>query len=250
MLPVSASYPLRDLRSLSRTCVRISAGAVTVAMTFHDTWDDGLGARGWKLDANIDDPEIIAATSTPGDPIPTSVPVHDILDHLLCGFAPSGHRAEAMALAQLAQRTDTDPTPDYRQMVHEDLLAGRVIGESAYGFIGACLRAHLPPQAAAWDGAALMAALRAQLGEARLAELLVERLRALGRAGRAHAVLAWRLTGLPYQGRERIGWHLQRLLEDMDAWVQAQEYPALHGEIQIRTDSCELVSRNGYRLRA
>jgi hypothetical protein len=243
------AYPFRDLRSLPRTWVRVSAGAVAVAVTFRDTWEDGLGARGWKLDANLADPEIIGATSDTGDAIPTSVPVHDILDHLLCGFAPSGHRAEAMALAQLAHRTDTDPAPDYRQMVHEDLLQGRVLGESPYEFIGAGLRAHLPEDASTWDGRTLMAALRAKLGEALLTELLVARMRSLGQLGRPHAMLAWRLTGLPYHGRARIGRRLQRLLEDMDEWVSTQGLSAAAAEIRIRADGCELSVQGGVRLR-
>ncbi|WP_295881351.1 hypothetical protein [uncultured Thiohalocapsa sp.] len=247
MHPVAATYPLLDLRRLPRA--RVSAGAVTVAVTFRETWADGLGARGWKLDANLDDPEIIAATSTPGETIPTSVPVHDILDHLLCGFAPSGHRAEAMALAQLAQRTDTDPTPDYRQMVHEDLLQGRILGESPHAFIGAGLRAHLPRNADAWDGRTLMAALRAQLGEALLTELLVVRLRALGQLGRPHAMLAWRLTGFDFRHRGRLGDRLQRLLERMDAWVRTDGRPHATGEIRLRADLCEFAARNGPRLR-
>ncbi|MEA1051523.1 hypothetical protein U5801_17165 [Lamprobacter modestohalophilus] len=68
-------------------------------------WPDGFGARGWKLASAIDDPNIIASTPATGDQIPTAVFIHDILDHALCGLPPSGHRAESIALLQLAART-------------------------------------------------------------------------------------------------------------------------------------------------
>lgn len=249
MALVHGDYPFLDLHALPRGWVCVHPGAVGVAVSYRTIWDDGLGAGGWKLDANLDDPEIIAVTSVISGRIPTSVLVHDLLDHLLCGFAASGHRAEGMALGQLARRTGADPTPDYRQMVVEDLLRGHVVGETAQSFIGPELRGYLPPEAAdGWDGPTLMGALRARLGEGRLIELLVARLHALGEAGHAHALEAWRLTGLPYGGRGALGLRVQRLLERMDAWVQAEVLAEAGGEIRIGADVCELVSHDGRRL--
>jgi hypothetical protein len=46
------------------------------------TWRDGFGARGWKVAGAVNDPEVIASTAETGERIPTSVFVHDILDHL------------------------------------------------------------------------------------------------------------------------------------------------------------------------
>ena len=54
---------------------------------YRSVWQDGFGARGWKLASAIDDPAVIAATAETGERIPTSVFVHDILDHTLCGLA-------------------------------------------------------------------------------------------------------------------------------------------------------------------
>ena len=86
---------------------------VVVRVTYRSEWPDGFGARGWKLDIALDDPEIIASTPSPGERINTSVLVHDILDHYVSGFPPSGHRNEAMALIQLSTRTGSDPRSDY-----------------------------------------------------------------------------------------------------------------------------------------
>ena len=81
------------------------ASEVRVSCLYRRTWQDGFGARGWKLAGTANDPEVIASTAATGERIPTSVFVHDILDHFLCGLGPSGHRNEAVALLQLAART-------------------------------------------------------------------------------------------------------------------------------------------------
>ncbi len=244
------NYPLRDVRLLPHSWLRLGGTLVCVPTSFHESWPDGLGARGWKLDANRDDPEIIAATSDASGAIPTSVLVHDTLDHLLCGFAPSGHRAEAMALEQLARRTGSDPTPDYRQMAREDLLTGQVVGEPMYLFIGAELRRRLPPAAADWDDRSVINELRERLGDDALVEHLVTRMASLGRAGRPHAFLSWRTTGFPYSRRAYLGLRLQRLLEQMDAWVEAEGLTDTSGEIRIGQGGCSFVSAQGRRLEA
>lgn len=67
---------------------------IRIPVTYRHEWHDGFGARGWKLDYSLDDPYIIAATAETGNRIPTSVLVHDILDHYLCGLPLSGQRNE------------------------------------------------------------------------------------------------------------------------------------------------------------
>ncbi len=145
-LDADSDYPRRDVRRLPPEVLRIDAGEVCLGIHYRARWDDGYGARGWKLVANVADPEIIASTRETGAALPTSVLVHDALDHLVSGFASSGHRAEVMALAELARRTGCDPTPDYRQMIQEDLLNGQVVGERAAAFICAALRRQCTPR--------------------------------------------------------------------------------------------------------
>lgn len=244
----ACNYPLRDLRLLPRGWLRLGVGTVSIPVSYRASWPDGLGARGWKLDANRDDPEIIAATSDASGAIPTSVLVHDALDHLLCGFAPSGHRAEAMALEQLARRTGSDPTPDYRQMAREDLLTAQVVGEPMVRFIGADLRHQLPPGAADWDDRSVVNALRERLGDEALVELLVQRMAGLGRAGRPHALLSWRVTGFSYSRRTELGLRLQRLLERMDAWIETEALTEATGEICIGPGGCAFAPEQGQRL--
>lgn len=194
-------------------------GKVLIPVTYCHEWQDGLGARGWKLDATIGDPEIIASTPETGGRIATSVFVHDIFDHLLCGFAVSGHRAEAMALRQLADRTGTDIAPDYAQMVREDLRAGRLVGEgdSLRDFVGDELLSGL--RAIPADDRALAGALREQLGEDAFESALVARFFELGRHGDAHARASWHALGFDWAQRAPMALALQRAFAALDACV-------------------------------
>lgn len=197
--------------------------AVRLACHYQRCWQDGFGARGWKLASAIGDPEVIASTAATGERIRTSVFVHDILDHVLCGLPHSGHRNEAVALVQLARRTGADPTPDFVQMVEEDLLQGRIIGESLVGFLPADLVSHLA--ATDQDGRAIITALQAVLGKAGLRERLIARFFELGEAGAAQAAARYAAHRLDYDQRGALGLALQGLLEHADAFVceQAQE---------------------------
>lgn len=102
---------------------------IQVPVTYRREWQDGFGARGWKLDVSIGEPSVIAATAEHGTRIPTSVLMHDILDHHPCGFGIGGHRNETMEPMQLASRTGADPCVDFRQIVDEDLMHGHCNGE-------------------------------------------------------------------------------------------------------------------------
>ncbi len=128
---------------------------IQIPVTWRLEWDDGFGARGWKLDDSLNDPYVIAATADTGSRIATSVPVHDILDHYLCGLPLSGHRNEAIALVQLGLRTGSSPAPDFAAMVDEDLLQGRVNGESMRSFYRMICWRGFPPMKQTADGSSM-----------------------------------------------------------------------------------------------
>ncbi|MBK1724501.1 hypothetical protein [Thiocystis violacea] len=234
--------PRRDVRRLAPEILRVEAGEVCLGLHYRARWDDGYGARGWKLAVSLADPEIIASTRETGATLPTSVLVHDALDHLISGFAPSGHRAEAMALAQLARRTGSDPKPDYCQMIREDLLHGQIVGERAWTFIGAALRRQCTPEIALHDDRAVMADLRRRLGDAALTEALLARFQALGEAGHAHAVASWRRLGLEPERRGPLGLAMQAVLEPIDRLAEARQWPAWCGELRLSARGCAFVS--------
>ena len=82
----SAQGSFCSVEQYPQNLLRRVDGGVLVPVTYKKVWDDGCGARGWKVNATIGDPEIIASTRETGRIINTSVFVHDILDHFLSGW--------------------------------------------------------------------------------------------------------------------------------------------------------------------
>ncbi len=207
--------------------------SLAIPVTYRQEWQDGFGARGWKLDCALDDTHVIAATPETGCQINTSVLVHDILDHHLSGFPLSGHRNEAMALIQLASRTRADPRPDYEQMVDEDLMRGTVSGESFRSFLPGHLVDLLP--ADSLSGKEIVEFLTEKTGKEYLRTALVEQFFALGRQGVPMARANWQKHGLEYDRREAFGLCLQKLLVWGDSIVQAGNYRQAGGAFMINS---------------
>ena len=222
----------RNIMEYPKNLLQTDYGSVQVPVTYKKVWDDGFGARGWKVDATIGDPAIIASTRETGQRINTSVFIHDILDHFLSGFGVSGHRSEAMALIQLSKRTGSDPGSDYEQLVREDILNGIVNGETLMDFLPANLLALLPENTAMTDKET-MAYLRGQLGESRLIKSLVDNFFNIGKKGEAHADDSWKTLGLDTKKRTDIGLALQSLLGAIDKTVEEIGVEELHGMISI-----------------
>lgn len=232
MLTNSAQPSFINVSKYSPELLRVVEGMVQVPVTYKRVWDDGFGARGWKVDATIGDPEIIASTRETGQRINTSVFIHDILDHFLSGFGVSGHRSEAMALIQLSKRTGSDPGSDYEQLVREDVLNGRVNGEALIDFLPADLSA-LVPDSSAMTGKQVMACLREKIGENHLIDLLVNHFFSLGHVGESHAEDSWRVLGLDANKRTQFGLAMQSLLRVIDQSVEESGVEELHGVINI-----------------
>ena len=232
MMFSSVQGSFRSVEQYPHNLLRIDDDGVQVPVTYKKVWDDGFGARGWKVDATIGDPEIIASTRETGRRINTSVFIHDILDHFLSGFGVSGHRSEAMALIQLSKRTGSDPGTDYEQLVREDILNGRVNGEALMGFLPADLY-DLVPESSTMTDRERIAFLREQIGEDRLIKSLVVNFFRLGKEGESHADKSWKILGLDTNKRTEIGLALQTLLGVVDQTVEELEVDELHGMISI-----------------
>lgn len=211
----------------------------SILVSYRREWQDGFGARGWKLDVAIGEPSVIAATAEHGTRVPTSVLVHDILDHHLCGFGIGGHRNEAMALMQLASRTGADPLVDFRQIVDEDLMQGHCNGESLLAFLPDDLAARLPAHIR--DGKAVIGFLRDALGADALRERLVEHFVAIGESVQQRVEARWRYMGLEYRRRGPMGLALQELLARIDALALERDWAQAHGLLMVGNHTCILV---------
>lgn len=231
--------PMRDVLAYPRHVLCVEQGRVIVSARYRRNWDDGFGARGWKVECALDDPQIIASTRETGDLIPTSVFVHDLLDHLLSGFAPSGHRAEAMALTQLEARTGSDIAPDFEQLAREDILAGRVNGEPFEDFLGAELMALADLSRP--EPRAIIAELRRRLGERSLIRRIVARFRSLGASGDAHARRSGIRLGIAYPERTALGLVLQDLLEQADRYAETTGLEQARARIRVAPGACALT---------
>lgn len=209
---------------------------VRIPFSYQREWQDGFGARGWKLDCTIGDAAVIAATAESGACIRTSVFVHDILDHFLCGLPMSGHRNEAVAVLQLSSRTAADPHPDFCQMVDEDLMLGQVNGETLRQFLPDDLLALLPRELS--KGNAIIAQLVEHLGREPLRLRLVEWFFEVGQQGAESAEKHYRATGLDYSKRSELGLALQELLQQMDRTALQEAWPQAHGKVVLSQHDC------------
>ncbi len=232
MMPNSDQGSFLNVEQYPLNLLRVDDDGVHVPVTYKKAWDDGFGARGWKVDATLGDPVIIASTRETGKRINTSVFIHDILDHFLSGFGVSGHRSEAMALVQLSKRTGSDPEPDYEQLIKEDILNGSVNGEKLMEFLPADLHALIPANSTMTD-LETIEFLRDKTGIESLMKSLVDHFFKLGQEGEDHADNSWSMLGLDTSKRTEIGLALQRLLEVVDHTVEQLETEELHGMVNI-----------------
>jgi len=227
-----AKSSYKDVTQYPHKFLQINLDKIRIPVTYKKSWDDGFGARGWKVDVAIGDPQIIASTRETGQRINTSVFIHDILDHFLSGFGVSGHRSEAMALIQLAMRTGSSPESDYKQIIEEDILNGRVNGESMKSFLPSSLIDLLPDNADKSDKE-IISFLKNALGVDRLTDTLVNHFFTLGKAGKKHAENNWMKLGLNHYKQTEMGDALQKILIEIDNKADELNIEEIKGRITI-----------------
>ena len=244
MQSLATNHSLRDVQQYSSELLKLLHQGVQLSATYRKVWNDGFGARGWKLNATIGDPAIIASTRQAGERIATSVFVHDILDHFLSGFGVSGHRSEAMALMQLSYRTGSDPRPDFRQLVMEDVMHGMINGEALDSFLPEPML-NLLPSDKSMTGKQMIATLTDTLGHDALVEALVDHFVLLGKQGDNHAAASWQKLGLDHAQAGATGTALQRLLDKVDLEAESSGVDALDVSIVINDSVCSFIVEPG-----
>lgn len=208
-----------------------------IFVTYRDEWQDGFGARGWKLDSTMSDSTVIASTAYTGENVTTSVLIHDILDHLLCGFGFSGHRNEAMAVIQLASRTGADTEISFHPMV-EEVMRGLILGESIETFLPDTLKRHLPDSPLSNEES--MSCLSRRVGKLQLRSLLLAHFQAIGEEGVGPAKAHWHRAGLDYDRRTAIGLYLQELLVQADEMALTRRWQHARACFLVDNRECGL----------
>jgi hypothetical protein len=162
-----------------------------------------------------------------------------VLDHYLCGVGIGGHRNEAIAIGQLAERTGSDPSPDLQQIIEEDILIGHINGESMESFLPDWLKAFLPADQS--NSPKIIEQLESRLGRETLRHALLDHFMALGAKGAHEARLSFERYGLEYLRRPRMGWCLQSILEEADEFVVTQNLEQASGDFYVSNDACGLT---------
>ncbi len=213
--------------------------AAVIDIQYRAEWDDGFGARGWKIESSIPDPRVIASTAFTGDVAETSVFVHDIVDHHLCGLSIGGHRSEAVAIFLHALRSGVPVEPSIRLMVDE-LLATAECGEELCTFLPADMLCKIDDPRA--DDRLVLEQLTSRYGKAQTCTRLVEHYYRIAAQGIPDALEAWSANGLENVRRPAIGRCLQRLIRDADAYVLREHISSIRGQATVGNTQCQITA--------
>ncbi len=210
---------------------------ISIPVTYQSEWQDGFGAHGWKLDLTASDDRVIACTSYTGDKTPTSVLIHDMLDHLVSGFPLSGYRNEAMATTMHGLRNGIETTSSFEWMANEMLTASD-LNESLLPFLPANLAGTLPDDIT--PGLAQVNHLLQHTGRDKLHSILLEGFFRVGMEGVPRAIRQWHQQDLAFCKMRGIGLALQALLEQADGLVMDIDSPGLSAIFNVSSDACEI----------
>lgn len=210
---------------------------VCIPITYRAEWDDGFGAQGWKLDTALDDRQVIACTSYTGHKSPTSVLVHDILDHLVSGLPLSGYRSEAVATTVHGLRNGIEVQSSFQWMVDE-IVAATHLNESLSPFLSPAVANLLTADAG--PGLPQKNQLLDRLGKEALHKALLAGFFRVGLAGIPQAMQQWANQGLEFSKMRAIGFALQALLQRADAYVSERKSQCTHARFIISNDTCHM----------
>ncbi len=212
--------------------------AAIVDVVYRSEWEDGFGARGWKLASTMGDPRVIATTAFVGERSDTSVFVHDIVDHRLCGLGIGGHRNEAVAVALHALRCGVSTHSSMSLMV-EELMLGGDCGERLADFLPPDLPPDEMPRRP--SNRMIMQTLIERHGGATVYERLMAHYHIIGSAGVLRALSCWSAQGLEVERRAAIGRCLQEVIQAAEDQVLTLGLDLAHGWIQVDNDQCSLA---------
>lgn len=206
-------------------------------IVYQKCWNDGFGARGWKIAPSIDDPRVIASSTYVGLASPTCVLIHDIMDHHLCGLSIGGHRNEMVATLLHAMRNGLPVRKSIDMMIDEFLTSG-YCGEEISEFLADDLLEFISPDTPS-ERVPLL--LSNTLGEAAIRSRLLDHYYNLGLAGLAPALMHYENLGLSLSRRYELGVRLQLLLEEAEACVIQDDTSCATGILDIADEDCSLI---------
>ena len=206
-------------------------------VTYHSEWQDGYGAQGWKLNVTMHDPDVIACTPYPGNKTPTSVLVHDILDHLVCGFGLSGFANEARATAMHGIRNGIEVRSSYEWMADE-ILSTKLLNVQITDFLPESIMDSIPTPSTADK---TMALLLENNDRADIRNHLVAGFFRVGLSGIPIAISNWQNQRLDFNRMYSIGVCLQALFIEAQDIIVSRTVETARGQILVGNEVCEFA---------
>lgn len=210
----------------------------TIKLTYQNEWQDGFGARGWKIDIAIPDPEVIACTAFTDGKSPTAVIVHDVLDHFISGFGSSGYVNEARAIVMHGLRNGIEVRSSIEWLVN-DILSNssseaNAVLESLLIQSSEILTSPSRPCNETLES------LRERYGPDGLRNILAGKLIEAGLSGVPLAIGNWASHTLIFSRMAAIGFCLQRLFEQADEMISKRDIQVVRALLKIGNDVCVL----------
>lgn len=211
---------------------------VTVPLVYRTDWDDGFYARGWKIEGEMRRGAVIASTSTISGASPTSVPVHDILDHWVSGFSCHEWIGEAKAIVMHGLRNGIDVRRSLQAMAQEMAQGGYSLrgGEEPLS-AGGSVDADCPARASLRGERKRRSAAVEESFTTRV-NVLTMALHRRGLEGVGEAVQRWRWHGLEFGRMELIGRALQELLNAAECRLAKSKAHEAKGVVTITNQEC------------
>jgi hypothetical protein len=208
-----------------------------IDLTYHSEWRDGFGAQGWKLNVAMDDPKVIACTAYTGTKSPTSVLVHDILDHLVSGFWLSGFKNEACATAIHGLRNGIEVRSSYESMT-DDILSAEGVTNEIMDLLPASIANSIPEQKSLIE---MIATFRENFDLAEVRSHIIEGFFRIGLSGIPIAISSWQEKRLDFEKMHSIGLCLQALLVEVQDFIKRWAVETAYGRVTVNDETCEFL---------
>lgn len=216
-------------------------------LTYKDSWPDSYGVSGWRLCDSEGRFPAFPSSAAVGTASPTSVPIHDVLDHWTCGFGWHTYSDEAKATVMHGLRNGIDVRRSF-ELLAEDLIVDQQPSEPIDFFVSHRRLVRDPGRENPSCNRETVIRTISQMGRRNAIAAASMGLRRVGLEGIGEAQCRWRKLGLDFSLMGHIGHVLQELLEEAESIVAAEKQEFIDAAFEITPDICSInVASVGYR---
>jgi hypothetical protein len=217
-----------------------------IVLTYKDSWPDCFGAGGWRIRDTDGCFRTFPSRAALGTASPTAVPVHDILDHWVCGFGWRAYSDEAKATVMHGLRNGIGIRRSL-EMLAEDFVADPQPPERIDFFLSPRRSGRPAEDAARGHRDAVTQAIRT-MGRRNAVAAIARGLHRIGLGGVTEAQIRWDEAGLDFSLMGYLGHALQRLLEEAEREVATETIEPIDTTVEVLPGLCRLSAvRTGFR---